>query len=64
MRDGERFSTSLLTCSYYCISSHSAKADPLEQPKRRAQSPSAYVAAMEEFKNGGYQDTDEASEEV
>lgn len=47
----------------YSMSSHNAKADPLEQPKRRAQSPSAYTAAMEEFKNGGYHGSD-ASEEV
>jgi len=47
----------------YYISSHNAKADPLEQPKQHAQSPSAYTAAMEEFKNGGYHGSD-ASEEI
>lgn len=43
-------------------SSHHAKVDPIEQTKRRAHSPSAYVAAMEEFRNGG--DYDSASEEI
>lgn len=34
--------------------SHNAKVDPLEEPRRRVQSPSAYTVAMDEFKNGGF----------
>jgi hypothetical protein len=63
MRDGECFSAALLTSSYF-IFSHNAKADPLEQPNQRVQSPSAYAAAMEEFKNGGYYNSDGPSEEI
>jgi hypothetical protein len=50
---------------YYSLmttSSRNAKADPLEQPKRTS-SPSVYTAAIEEFKNGGYHDSDEDEDE-
>ena len=63
MMDGECSGTFILTYFEYYKYSINAKADPLEQPKRRAQSPSVYAAAMEEFRNGGYQGSD-PSEEV
>jgi len=64
-RDGECLDSLLSTCTEHWVCSLNAKADPIEQPQRRAQSPSAYAVAMEEFKNGGFYGTDgDASQEV
>ncbi len=53
-----------LTLEWFSVlySSHYAKANPIEQPQQHAHSPSAYVAAMEEFRNGGNYSS--ASEEI
>jgi hypothetical protein len=40
-----------------------SKADSIEKPQR-AQSPSAYIAAMEEFRNGGYDNSGDVLEEI
>lgn len=57
-------STSPLIDSYFLLSSLNTKAEPLEQPKDCAQSSSAYVAAMEEFKSRYYGTLSDASQEI
>jgi hypothetical protein len=61
-KDGEWFSSLLVTYSEDCKYSLHARANPLEQPKRHSLSPSALAAAIEDFKEG--YPKSEASEEI
>jgi hypothetical protein len=63
MMKGGEFGLNLIPYwSLMATSSRNTKADPLEQTKRSS-SPSVYAAAIEEFKNGGYCDSDEGEDE-